>query len=55
VRRGIKVRVLRSPGRETEDLWSSSESELRALRYAPASIDLNMTMYVHDDKVTYLS
>jgi sugar-specific transcriptional regulator TrmB len=55
VRRGIKLRVLRSQGRETEDIWSSSEAELRELRYAPASVDLGMTMYVHDDKVTYLS
>jgi HTH-type transcriptional regulator, sugar sensing transcriptional regulator len=29
--------------------------KLRVLRYAPASVDLGMTMYVHDDKVTYLS
>jgi HTH-type transcriptional regulator, sugar sensing transcriptional regulator len=55
VRRGIGLRVLRSRGRETEDIWPSSELELRELRYAPASVDLGMTMYVHDDKVTYLS
>ena len=55
VKRGIKLRVLRSAGRETEDIWPSSEQEQRELRYAPPSVDLGMTMYVHDDKVTYLS
>jgi sugar-specific transcriptional regulator TrmB len=54
-RRGIRLRVLRSAGRETENIWPSSSEELRELRYAPPSVDLGMTMYIHDDKVTYLS
>jgi sugar-specific transcriptional regulator TrmB len=55
VRRGKKLRVLRSASRETQDIWPSSNEERRELRYAPPSIDLGMTMYIHDDKVTYLS
>ncbi|MCA1326050.1 TrmB family transcriptional regulator [Herbaspirillum sp. alder98] len=55
VRRGITLRVLRSQSRDVETVWSSSPEDMRELRYAPASIDLGMTMYIHDDKVTYLS
>lgn len=55
VRRGLGLRVLRSPQRETADIWPTSSEELRELRHAPPGIDLGMTMYIHDDKVTYLS
>jgi sugar-specific transcriptional regulator TrmB len=55
VRRGKRLRVLRSVGRETQDIWPASEAEMRELRYVPRSVDLGMTMYLHDDKVTYLS
>ncbi len=55
VRRAITLRVLRSQSRDVETTWTSSNEELRELRFAPASIDLGMTMYIHDDKVTYLS
>ncbi|MFL9925754.1 helix-turn-helix domain-containing protein [Herbaspirillum lusitanum] len=55
VRRGITLRVLRSQSRDIDTTWPSSAEEMRELRYAPASVDLGMTMYIHDDKVTYLS
>jgi len=55
VRRGIGLRVLRSQSRDVETTWPSSEEALRELRYAPPWADLGMTMYIHDDKVTYLS
>jgi len=55
VKRGIRLNVVRSPLRETEGIWPSSEEELRELRYAPADVDLGMTMYINDDKVTYVS
>jgi sugar-specific transcriptional regulator TrmB len=54
-RRGLELRVLRSIRRETENIWPTSDEDLRELRYAPPSVDLGMTMYIHDDKVTYLS
>ncbi|MEP9350413.1 helix-turn-helix domain-containing protein [Xanthobacter sp. KR7-225] len=54
-RREIKLEVLRSRLRETEAMWPSSESELRDLRYAPPGIDLGMTMFLHDDVVSYIS
>lgn len=55
VKRGIRLNVVRSRSRETDAIWPSSEDELRELRYAPAHIDLGMTMYINDDKVTYVS
>ncbi len=55
VKRGIRLNVLRSPSRETESIWPSSGDELRELRYAPDDLDLGMTMYIADDKVTYVS
>jgi len=55
VKRGIRLHVVRSPLRETESIWPTSDEELRELRYAPADLDLGMTMYINDDKVTYVS
>lgn len=55
VKRGIKLRVLRSKRRETEKIWPTSKSELRELRYVPETIDLGMTMYINDETVSYLS
>jgi len=55
VKRGIRLNVVRSPSRDTASIWPSSEEELRELRYAPVDLDLGMTMYINDDKVTYVS
>jgi len=55
VRRAITLKVLRSRSREADTLWPSSRDELRELRYAPPDIDLGMTMFIHDDTVSYLS
>jgi len=55
VKRGIKLRVLRTRSRDNAAIWPSSSTELRELRYAPPHIDLPMTMYVHDDCVSYVS
>lgn len=55
LKRRIRLRVLRSGGRETSKIWASSKSELREMRYAPPSIDLGMTMYINDETVSCLS
>lgn len=54
-RRGIQLQVLRSRSRESEQTWPDSKHELRELRYAPPSMDLGMTMFLHDDVVSYIS
>lgn len=55
IKRGISLRVLRSRSRETAAIWPASGAEKRELRYAPDNIDLGMTMFIHDDVVSYLS
>ncbi len=55
VKRGIKLKVLRSASRETGPIWPASAEELRELRFAPDTIDLGMTMYIHDNTVSYVS
>ncbi|ETR78071.1 TrmB family transcriptional regulator [Afipia sp. P52-10] len=55
LRRGIQLQVIRSPSRESEHIWPSSQDELRELRYAPTSMDLGMTMYLYDERVLYVS
>lgn len=55
-RRAIKLKVIRSKIRENDkELWTQNEAELRELKYAPENIDLGMTMYINDEKVTYVS
>jgi sugar-specific transcriptional regulator TrmB len=55
VKRGISLRVLRSASKDTEKIWPSSTEELRELRYAPQAVLFSMTMFIYDDKVTFLS
>lgn len=55
VRRGIRLQVVRSHSRETRADWPDSRAELRDLRYAPADLDLGMTVYLFDDTVTCIS
>jgi sugar-specific transcriptional regulator TrmB len=56
VKRGIHLRVIRSLARELgDDLWPTSKSELRALRYAPSGIVFTMTTWIYDDKVSLIS
>ncbi len=55
VARGIHMRVIRSRGRDTDDIWPQSEAELRDLRFAPDSMDLGMTTLIYDTRVAMLS
>lgn len=55
IRRGITLKVVRSPARDTEAIWPSSKDEERELRYAPAELMLGMTMYIYDQKVLHIS
>lgn len=55
VQRGIHLRVLRSAIKDVESIWPQSETELRALRYAPPMVLVSMTTYIYDDKVAFIS
>ncbi|MEH2471145.1 sugar-specific transcriptional regulator TrmB [Nitrobacteraceae bacterium AZCC 2161] len=55
IRRGIKLKVVRSSARDSKAIWPSSKKEERELRYAPATFNFGMTMYIYDDKVLHIS
>jgi sugar-specific transcriptional regulator TrmB len=55
VRKGINLRVIRSREQEVEDIYLSSELQLRDLRYAPEGMVFPITSFVYDNKVIYLS
>lgn len=55
VNKGINLQVVRSPRKDTENIWPSTEADLRELRYAPDNITLSVTQYVYDDKVAIIS
>jgi len=53
IRKRIELKVLRSPSRETDDIWPTEA--FRDVRFAPKEVDLSMSMYINDDTVTYIS
>lgn len=55
IRRGIRLRVLRSWQRDVEQIWPATENDLRDLRYTPESTIISVTQYVFDDKVAIIS
>jgi sugar-specific transcriptional regulator TrmB len=56
VRRGIRLRVIRSLAKEVGDgQWPTRAADLRELRYAPPGIVFSMTTWIYDDKVSLIS
>src|SRR5690606_26368132 len=53
IRKEIQLKVLRSPSRETDNIWPTEA--YREVRFTPRGIDLSMSMYINDDTVTYVS
>lgn len=52
---GVFLRVIRSPANDLHQLWPESETDLRALRYAPSDFVFTMTTYIFDEKVVLIS
>jgi sugar-specific transcriptional regulator TrmB len=52
---GISLRVVRSPEKETEDLWPSTGRDLREVRFAPLEHVFTMTMLIGSDSVAVIS
>lgn len=48
---GITLQVIRSEQKEVGEVWLSSGTEKRELRYAPANQIFPMTVYLYDNKV----
>jgi len=55
LKRGIALKVLRSPNKDVEKIWPSGQEQLRELRYAPEGVTLGVTQYVYDNKVSIIS
>lgn len=53
--RGIELKVIRSEDREVDQIWPTSASHLRELRYAPSTITFPMTTFIYDDRVCLIS
>lgn len=51
---GVRLRVIRSEQKEVEEVWPTSEKELRELHYAPHGMIFPMTTYLYDDKVSII-
>jgi len=52
---GITLQVVRSPEKETENLWPSLERDLREVRLAPPEHVFTMTMLIGSDSVAVIS
>lgn len=52
---GIHMQVIRSHSRDTDNIWPSSNEELRELRFAPENMVLSMTTLIYDHRVAMVS
>ncbi|MBI5622129.1 helix-turn-helix domain-containing protein [Candidatus Falkowbacteria bacterium] len=52
---GIKLRVVRSEGKEVEKVWPASTRDSRDLHYAPDDMFFPMTVYIYDNKLGLIS
>ncbi|MPZ63493.1 MAG: helix-turn-helix domain-containing protein [Propionibacteriales bacterium] len=52
---GVRLRVIRSREKETEDMWPTDPRALREARYAPTGRVFTMTMFLGGDTVALIS
>ena len=56
IARGINLRVVRSRAKDIgDDVWPTSATALRELRYAPDGFIFTMTTWIYDNKVSFIS
>lgn len=55
IEEGVFLRVIRAHANDIHHLWPESDTDLRALRYAPDEFAYTMTTYIFDDKVALIS
>ncbi len=53
--RGLWLHVIRSPKKDFEHGWPTSDTDLRRTRYAPADYVFTMTMVIGEDAVAMIS
>ncbi len=52
---GVRLRVVRSPITDLNELWPASTDDLRELRFCPDAYVFSMTTYIYDEKVALIS
>src|SRR5690554_3894169 len=55
IAKGIGMRVVRSRHRDTDDIWPTSDEELRGLRWAPEGVNVAMTTLIYGNCVALIS
>jgi len=55
VQRGIELKVIRSRHRDIQPIWPTSRAERRELRYAPPEMEISMTTFIFDNRVSLIS
>ncbi|GAA4263363.1 TrmB family transcriptional regulator [Dactylosporangium darangshiense] len=53
--RGITLRVVRSPEKETDKVWPTNARDLREVRFAPPQHTFTMTMMIGSESVAVIS
>eukprot|EP00439_Symbiodinium_sp_Y106_P088765 s1_g1301.t1 len=49
------LRVIRAASEDVDDIWGTSDAELREVRFTPTSSPLLMTTFIYDDQVAIIS
>ncbi|WP_406293239.1 hypothetical protein OG948_01865 [Embleya sp. NBC_00888] len=52
---GISLQVIRSPEKETDDIWPTDKQSLREVRFAPPQHVFTMTTFIGTDSVAVIS
>jgi sugar-specific transcriptional regulator TrmB len=52
---GVALKVVRSREKDVGDIWPTRTEDHRELRYAPAGMVFDMTMYIYDETVSIIS
>ena len=52
---GVSLKVLRSREKDVGDIWPTRAADLRELRYVPPGLLFTMTIYIYDQKVSFIS
>lgn len=55
IAKGIKMQVIRSASRDTQNIWATVSEELRELRFTPPGLTVSMTTLIYDNNVALIS
>lgn len=55
VAKGLRMQVIRSASRDTQNIWATITEELRELRFTPPELTVSMTTLIYDNNVALIS